>query len=261
MKILNKKASLNDFFEKLKVAKNRILMLDYDGTLSPFTPDRENAYPYPGIREILDSIIESGNTRLIIISGRQLGVLEGLLGLKNKPEMWGCHGAEHYTTENGYSAIQHPESTKRFLNSISQWVEENQLKDRLEIKPFGLAFHWRGLENNIQKEIATKVEAVWKSQLKDFDLEMKSFDGGLEIRNRKVSKSKAVSTILDGYQGGCTAAYLGDDLTDEDAFNAIGDRGLKILVRLEPRETAADIIMSPPEELYGFLTHWLNSSK
>jgi trehalose 6-phosphate phosphatase len=259
MKVLNREFSIDSFFESLKSAHNRILMLDYDGTLSPFTVDRDNANPYPGIREILDRIIESGKTRLIIISGRQLNALEGLLNLKNKPEMWGCHGAEHYSSKNGYTSIQHPESTRRFLSGIASWAEESHLNESIEIKPFGVAFHWRGLDDRRKNEIETKVEAVWNNKLADYDLELTKFDGGLEIRNRKTGKNNALNTILSVYHDDYAAAYLGDDYTDEDAFNALGDKGLKALVKNESRPTAADIILSPPEELIDFLKRWLNA--
>ena len=51
-------------------------------------------------------------------------------------------------------------------------------------------------------------------------------------------------------------AYLGDDLTDEDAFRAVATRGLGILVRQELRKTAAVAWLRPPEELLDFLHRW-----
>jgi len=52
------------------------------------------------------------------------------------------------------------------------------------------------------------------------------------------------------------AAYLGDDLTDEDAFKQLGQRGLKVLVRKVLRDTLADIWLEPPDELIWFLKKW-----
>ncbi len=257
MRIINREVSLESFFAKLRSAKNRILMLDYDGTLSPFTIDRDNAIPYPGIVEIIDKLISHGGTRLIIISGRPITVLQGLLNLKNQPEMWGCHGAERFSPDEGYAAIQHTESIRKLLSSIIDWAEKNDFGDNLEIKPFSVAFHWRGLHHARQKEIQTEVESAWKNRLNGSDLELRNFDGGIEVRNRKINKESAVTSILSLYEDDYTAAYLGDDYTDEDAFNALGDKGLKVLVRKDYRPTAADIILSPPEELLDFLNRWL----
>ena len=52
-----------------------VLLLDYDGTLAPFHPDRFQARPYPQVAELLQAIIDAGRTRLVIISGRALADL------------------------------------------------------------------------------------------------------------------------------------------------------------------------------------------
>jgi trehalose 6-phosphate phosphatase len=56
-------------------------------------------------------------------------------------------------------------------------------------------------------------------------------------------------------------AYLGDDLTDEDAFAALGDRGFSILVRTEVRASCARFWLRPPKELLAFLDEWIAASK
>lgn len=260
MEVLNKGVSVDAFFTALKSAKHRVLMLDYDGTLSPFTTERDRAYPYPGVKEILEKIIAAGNTRLAVISGRRLIDLEKLLGLKNPPEMWGCHGAECFSQNDGYTSVRYPESTHKLLSSIIEWAEKNDFGDNLEIKPFGTAFHWRGLPDDRQQRIETEVESAWKNRLKNSELELRKFDGGIEVRNRKINKKTAVTSILGQYEDDYTAAYLGDDYTDEDAFNALSNRGLKVLVRKDRRPTAADIILSPPEEILDFLNRWLKAT-
>ena len=57
---------------------------------------------------------------------------------------------------------------------------------------------------------------------------------------------------------GSVFEYLGDDLTDEYAFQQLSNRGLKVLVREEPRETLADIRLTPPDELVCFLGKWIS---
>jgi trehalose-6-phosphatase len=55
-------------------------------------------------------------------------------------------------------------------------------------------------------------------------------------------------------------AYLGDDLTDEDAFKALKGKGLSVLVRDTQRDTLADCWLTPPDELLDFLHHWYRYS-
>ena len=83
------------------------------------------------------------------------------------------------------------------------------------------------------------------------------FDGGVEIRVSNTDKGYAVKSILGASSPDAAVAYLGDDLTDEDAFQALKDRGLRVLVRPQHRPTAADLWLKPPEELGEFLHQWL----
>jgi trehalose 6-phosphate phosphatase len=52
------------------------------------------------------------------------------------------------------------------------------------------------------------------------------------------------------------SAFLGDDLTDEDAFRKLKGRGMAILVRDEYRPTEAEVWLKPPHELLEFLEQW-----
>ena len=84
-----------------------------------------------------------------------------------------------------------------------------------------------------------------------------NFDGGVEILAPAANKGNAIQSIIEGHDPEAAIAYLGDDQTDEDAFQALKGRGLSILVRSEPRPTAADLRLQPPEELIEFLHNWL----
>src|SRR5438105_15581942 len=68
------------FLDRLRNASSRALLLDYDGTLAPFTPDREHAFPYPEIPELVARIMRTG-TRVVLISGRPATELLFLSGI------------------------------------------------------------------------------------------------------------------------------------------------------------------------------------
>ena len=85
------------------------------------------------------------------------------------------------------------------------------------------------------------------------------FDGGIELRVPRIDKGHAVRTVLAEIEENSVIAYMGDDLTDEDALLAIKGKGLGILVREALRNTAADIWIRPPDELLDFLARWLEA--
>jgi trehalose-phosphatase len=87
-------------------------------------------------------------------------------------------------------------------------------------------------------------------------MELLRFDGGLELRTRGCNKQHAAKAILSEMGPDSAIAYLGDDLTDEDAFAVTKPRGIAVLVRSEYRETAADVWLRPPGELLAFMGRW-----
>jgi len=93
MKVLNPEIDLEKFFKNLNNSEKSALLLDYDGTLAPFKVERNKAYPYPGITQILDDLLKFDKCRVVIISGRRAKDIIPLLNLKKMPEIWGSHGA------------------------------------------------------------------------------------------------------------------------------------------------------------------------
>ena len=71
------------------------------------------------------------------------------------------------------------------------------------------------------------------------------------------TKADAVGAVLVEMDVDAPVAYLGDDDTDEDAFHALQDRGLRVLVRPHWRATDADLWLRPPVQLMAFLDDWL----
>src|ERR1700733_4063853 len=88
------KSQLEPFLGSVASASEGVLLLDYDGTLSPFKSKRDEAYPYPGVVEVLQEILQTGRTRLVVISGRDATEIFSLLSLSPRPEVWGSHGLQ-----------------------------------------------------------------------------------------------------------------------------------------------------------------------
>ncbi len=261
MQKLQDQYSLSDFLARLGSARRRVLMLDYDGTLAPFQLDPLTAEPYPGVRESLDRIMAADHTHLVVVSGRWTRDLVPLLGLKRRPELWGSHGWERLHSSGEYQTARIDEGALKSLLAADDWIHEIEAKGgRCERKPASLAVHWRGLGNGQVADIREVMLANWRLQELHEFLTWHDFDGGIELRAPGRNKGDVVREVLGEPDAHCTAAYLGDDLTDEDAFKAMAGRGVSLLVRPQYRPTAADFWIRPPEELLEFLTTWHNAS-
>ena len=256
MKALERQEAYTMFLDRLRSAAERVLLLDYDGTLAPFSVDRDHAFPYPAVPPLISQIMLQG-TRVILVSGRPARELVALSGIHPHPEIWGSHGMERLRADGSYEAGDLPEQESSGLLLATQLAETDGLGRRLELKPGGVAVHWRDQPEIEVRETRHRILQLWSPLLEEYPLRLLEFDGGIEIRVSEWSKGTAVETILKEVGPGAAIAYLGDDTTDEDAFRALKGKGLGVLVREEERATEADLWLHPPEQLVHFLQEWL----
>lgn len=256
MRILNQKADVAQFFDRLGKARRAVLMLDYDGTLAPFKINPRKAIPYEGVEKQIEGIIKDGKTTVVIISGRALSDLLPLLTLDPLPELWGSHGAERLAVGKAYVLSEVEEGVFQGLKIAKEKITPYVDPARCEFKPVSIAVHWRGVPEDEIERLREKITNDWGGLLEKYRLEIHPFDGGLELRPLGINKGNAVKKLLAETDKDAVVAYLGDDATDEEAFEELGERGLKVLVRLDPKPTKADIQITPPYELLQFLDYW-----
>lgn len=249
------------FHARVRQATRRVLMLDYDGTLAPFHIEPARAAPYPGVVPLLDAIMDTGRTRLVIVSGRWTKDLIPLLGLKRLPELWGSHGWERLHESGDYVTSRIRPRALELLVTADDWIAGIEaLGARAERKPASIAFHWRGLANDQIAQIHAKLSEKWTELAQANELAWHDFDGGIELRVAGHGKGDVVRTLAAEAGPDAALAYLGDDLTDEDAFQAMPEHGAAVLVQTRFRPTAASLWIRPPEELLEFLKRWLDVS-
>lgn len=249
-----------EFFERVRNASARILLLDYDGTLAPFQADRNRSTPYPEIQPLLQSLFAAAHTRVVIISGRPAQDLLPLLAITPPPEIWGSHGHERLLPNGDYQAGALAHAATGALEQAYAAVTAAGLADYCERKPASLALHWRGLADAAQTQIAELARTHWAPLTEGRHFRLLDFDGGVELCIRGHDKGAAVRTVLAEAPVDAVVAYLGDDTTDEDAFRAIAGKGLGILVRAQFRPTAATAWLRPPQELAEFLAAWARAA-
>lgn len=243
------------------VAQHRksLLMLDYDGTLAPFCRNPDEAVPYPGIAPRLQAIADTGRTRVIVVSGRDARDILPLLRIEPRLEIWGLHGLQRLTSDGICDLMPMEEHTLDALAEADRALKAERLQSNAEFKLGSIAVHWRGLGQSEAKDLRSRVLARWTPIASSSRLHLMEFDGGLEIRATEADKGDAVLTLLNEMNAVVPAAYLGDDATDEHAFEAMRGRGLSVLVRPQWRPTAASIWLKPPHELDDFFSRWLEA--
>lgn len=247
------------FFDQLCRARDRVLLLDYDGTIAPFSTQRNRAFPYPTVPELLDCIMSTCRTRVALISGRAAREIPPLLGLNPHPEIWGTYGIERLQADGRYFVDHVSDDAQHALAEADARLQEAGLAELAEVKPGAIAVHWRGLNRLQMEEVKAAAYRVLSPLALHAHLLLAEFDGGVELREPMRSKGDVVRSVVREQSLDVPVAFLGDDTTDEDAFRALNGRGLTILVRPIYRFTAAQTWIRPPEELVQFLTDWIRA--
>ena len=118
--------------------------------------------------------------------------------------------------------------------------------------------HWRGHSPAKAKLIEQRTRELFEPLARMDGLKLLEFEAGLELRAGTRQGRRGAGASARG-DAGAPVAYLGDDITDEEAFRAVNERRvphLSVLMRREWRETAADVWLRPPAELRAFLKRW-----
>ena len=152
MKVLERHVTYGPFLERLRSAPARMLLLDYDGTLAPFVVDRTLALPYPEVPPLIVRIMAQG-TRVVLISGRPVRELLLLSGISPQPEVWGSHGLERLMADGRYEVSSVP-AHQDYLVAAATLLRDAGLERQMEVKPGGVAVHWRGLDPGKAEKVA-----------------------------------------------------------------------------------------------------------
>ena len=252
---------VEELLKAVRLAPHSLLLLDYDGTLAPFQEQRDQALPYPGVVAVLQDIVRTGSTRVVIVSGRPAKEVVSLFGADPALEVWGLHGIQRRKPDGSAETLPLEGHTLDALTDAERWLTSQQLRHRAEYKTGSIALHWRGLGDREMEDVRVRVMLGWKPIAEHAGLDLLEFDGGVEIRLHATDKGDVVRTLLAEMSPDAPTAYLGDDNTDEHAFQALQGRGLSVLVRPRWRRTAAQAWLKPPEELLDFLARWLSACR
>jgi len=253
-------ARLDDFLALVTASDQSALLLDFDGTLAPFRIDPSKVKPWAGITRLLDDIQQTGRTRIAIISGRPARDVAFQLGMPRPPEIWGLHGAERMLPNGRVDTDDLLPQQQAVLEAAKGVLRTGGLTSRhglrLEEKWNAIAVHWRGKSEQSAKIARQQMCEILSPFAGEAGMKLLQFDGGVELRAGR-DKGGAVHLLLSEMQPDAPVAFMGDDITDEDAFLALAGRGLSILARRDWRPSAAQLWLRPPTQLRGFLSGWL----
>lgn len=258
----------NDIFRRIRQSKNTLLLCDYDGTLTPIVDSPEMADLTEETKNLLVGLVRKSGVKVGIISGRALADIKKRVGIGGIIYA-GNHGLEiegpemnfiHPLTEE-LSSIIHLMGTilNRVLSKISGVIVED--------KGMTLSIHYRQVADDKLPHMNSAFENTVDTARKLGKIKITSGKKVHEVRPAiPWNKGNAVQMICDKAsrsrkKGDMLPIYLGDDLTDEDAFEVVNDLGgISVLVGEEAQTSSAHYYLNSTSEVNIFLAEFLKIS-
>lgn len=211
-----RKALLADF----AASKKRLLLLDYDGSLIPFTDHYEDTAPPDSLVKLLVDLANNPLNDVVMISGRKARDLEKWFG-ELPISLVAEHGASLKKTgaKSWQKLEKYDADWQKTLLPVLEKYARLTPKARVEVKPHTLVWHYRASPPYYAQKYAVTIKRVLKPFLKRSGLEIMQGNKILEIKNPEISKGKAAQRWLDKYYDFILA--IGDDATDEELFQAL----------------------------------------
>jgi trehalose 6-phosphate phosphatase len=217
----------------LSLIEGAALFLDFDGTLVELADTPSAIRVSPSLEPLLRRLGERLQGRLALVSGRSIADLEQHLSCSGLA-VSGSHGLELRLRDGSHVPLGVVHDLGDARERVARLAAEAPGL-LVEDKPFGLAVHYRQAPEHEERVAALLGELADHSGLTLQHGKMVS-----ELRPPGADKGDAVRAFMTEPDfAGARPLFVGDDLTDEDAFRAAADLGGGGILVGPPRETAA----------------------
>ncbi|MEQ8769759.1 MAG: trehalose-phosphatase [Phycisphaerales bacterium] len=210
-----------------RLARVPVLLIasDYDGTLSPIVSDPAAAMPDRESMVALKGLAELPGTHVAVVSGRSLADLADLTGAPDNVRLVGSHGSEF---DVDYARSLAPEVLERRAKVLSA-LREIASRDAglsVEEKPASVALHYRNAPADVgERALADALSGPGSAE----GVQVKRGKMVVELAVVHGNKGAALETLRSRV-GASAVLFVGDDVTDEDAFATLAgpDVGVKV---------------------------------
>lgn len=239
--------ALGDALDRVAGAARLLVAVDFDGTIAPFAPDPSAVRPRADAVDALLALAGLRDTLVAVVSGRSLARLDAVAQLPRSIQLVGSHGAEHGAEAAPLDAVEQQvraDLVERFEALAGgvpgAWVER---------KPVGVSFHTRLMPN---RDDAARLAEAARQVGRDAGAGVVVRDGHevVELSVRPDTKGDAVARLRASHAAD-GVVYIGDDVTDEDAFAAL--RPDEVGVKVGPGATRARFRVMDEDEVVRVL--------
>jgi len=221
---------LQQMQEQYKTAKQRLLFLDYDGTLAPFTKNPQKARPDEDMLQLLRALSADERNRVVIISGRDRTTLQEWLG--HLPlDFIAEHGVWYKGKDEEWTMAQSLRSEwKLEIRPILNMHVSRTAGSFIEEKDYSLVWHYRRADAELGAVRARELISHLNFLATNNDLQVMEGNKVVEVKSSGVNKGIAAARWLANYPDATFILAMGDDRTDEDTFRAMPEDSFTVKV-------------------------------
>ncbi len=213
--------------ERLARTEHLLIALDFDGTLAPFVDNPDDSRAIPEARDAVAKLLEVSHTTVAFVSGRAVDSLQRASEAPDGILLVGSHGAEYrFDGVDTHPPLGDEDRAHvATLSVVLEAVSAEHPGTWVEAKPAGFALHTRNLPGSAEEAAnAAARRAVTKALI---PAKVRDGKNVIEFSVLSVTKGDAMRHLRD-YTGATAVLYAGDDVTDEDAFAALGETDLSL---------------------------------
>jgi trehalose 6-phosphate synthase/phosphatase len=242
--------------ERYKAALNKLVLLDYDGTLVDFQPLPDRARPSDRLLNALRTIANQPRTTVTIISGRRHYDIDRFLGglpLKLIAE----HGAMVKEDGKWKKQVVDYGLWKRSVMPIFNRITLNCPNSFVEEKEFSLTWHYRNAQPEAGYSHSRELIQALENSARSFHLRIIEGDKIVEVMNRDIDKGKAINKVME-HNDYDYILSIGDDRTDEDMFRVLKNCTNAFTVKVGGGKTLAKYKLESVSEVLSLLDQLAN---
>lgn len=219
--------------EEYVKSKNRLIFLDYDGTLVSFAPTPEGARPDKGVFQILQSLSWDSRNELILISGRERKTLDKWfgklsMGLIGEHGVWLKPNGKEWTTIGPLR-----QDWKEKIKPLLDHYVDRTPGSFLEEKDYSLVWHYRQTDQDLAQVRVKELKDAFSQMAENLNLEIMDGNKVIEIKSAGINKGVAALRWIR-YRPWDFIMAIGDDVTDENIFSVLPDSAYSIKVGMQP---------------------------